>query len=256
MIKPLATLTFCDIDDFTDEQLSNDTHASTSAPEQNSAEDHMYYRAKYKNFSQKEKTKEWNRKNYFKLSGGTLEVAMVSSNLIELPSESELVSALCQVTVSAGAKVLVGLSHCMKLSATTMCHISMVVGQRDGREAVQLTYTAKMLHFSTTRTMLLWSCLLEKTQPSMLLVLLSVQSPSQTQAPGVVSSAPVILCVSMNTYVVYFEQRRQDSDINYNMYWRVPLLYQRMWSEGKIAYCFCSMPYCYTNSLLPGEAAG
>ena len=43
----------------------------------------MYYRAKYKNFSQ---TKEWNRNNYFKLSGGTLEVAMVSSNLIELPS--------------------------------------------------------------------------------------------------------------------------------------------------------------------------
>ena len=48
-----------------------------------------------------------------------------------------------------------------------------------------------------------------------------VSKPSPSTWSGFFSSSNP---VCQYEYVVYFEQRRQDSDINYNMYWRVHIL--------------------------------
>ena len=181
----------------------------------------MDFHAKYENYSQKDETKR-NLNNFFIFSEGTLEVAMVSSDLIELPSGSELVSALWQVTVSAGAKVLVGISHCMKLSVKSVCHIGMVVGQREGREAVQLAYNEDASFF------------LQKdygtlevpvgNDPATYIIGIVKHGNDKPSTRSILSLFSSSTSVCQYAYMVYFEQRRQDSDVNCNMHWRVHIL--------------------------------
>lgn len=163
--------------------------------------------------------------NFFVLSRGTIQVALVSSEQIELPFESELVSGLWQVTVSRGASVNLGLSHCMKLSAkNSRCRIAMVMGKIDtyeNRKSLRLAYSEDASFSSRNEY---GSLELPVTDSPTTYLVGVVKCPSgKPKSRGILSIFKSRRFVCQYSYLVFFQFRRQDKAVNY-MHWTVHIL--------------------------------
>lgn len=178
------------------------------------------YEHRCTNYSSNERTFEL-LNNFFIVCEGWLEAVMVSSNQIELPFESELVSALWLVTVSGGAKVDMGILHCMKLSVKNMTQIGMVTARINGKKPLRLSYNNEA-SFSCRN-----ACATLKLPPvnedATYLIGVVKRLDTLPTLSGILSFFSSSKLVCQYSYLVFYQYRRQTVDVNYN-HWRVHIL--------------------------------
>lgn len=173
----------------------------------------------YSNLSGDEKIYEL-LNNFFILRKGLLTVSMVSSDQIELPFESELVSALWLVTASGDAKVHLGISHCMRLSVNNMNQVSMVMAKTDGKRPPRLVPNGEACFSSRNQ----YGTLELPSVKESATYLVGIVKQTSAEPSGLLSRLfRTSRFISQYSYLVFYQFRRQDRSVNY-MHWRVHVL--------------------------------
>ena len=157
--------------------------------------------------------------SFFRLSEGNLTVSIVAANQVELPFESELVSALWLVTVSKGAKVTLGISHCVKLSVKNMSRVAMVITTQL-QKPLRLLYNEEASfscrnQFGTTQLPVL------QEETSYLIGIVTYPDP-EPQPTGLLSFRPNPLACHYR-YLIVYELCPQSRSFDYN-HWRVHIV--------------------------------
>ena len=158
--------------------------------------------------------------NFFIVSNGSLQASIVASNQIELPFESELVSALWLVTVSGGAKVITGISHSVKISAKHMSHIFMVTAKLDRTKVLRLTYNKNALFSCRNEHGTLQLPVMYEDCSYIIGI---VKRPDPEPQSGILSYFRSSKPICQYNYLVVYNLCRQSKQFSY-MHWRVHIL--------------------------------
>lgn len=159
--------------------------------------------------------------NFFIVSNGSLQASIVASNQVELPFESELVSPLWLVTASGGARVIMGISHSMKLTARHMSHVFMVTAKLDRIKVLRLTYNKSALFSCRNEHGTLQLPVLEENCTYVVGI---VKRPDpEPQQPGILSYFRSSRPICQYNYLVVYNLCRQSKQFNF-MHWRVHIL--------------------------------
>lgn len=161
--------------------------------------------------------------NFFILTEGSLAVSIVAPSHVELPFESELVSALWLITVGRGAKVIMGTHHCMKLSVAQMSHIAMVTAKVNKRvwKPLRLLYNEEA-SFSCENLYGTVKLPVLNEETSYLVGIVTHPDPG-LQPTGILSWFRSRKLICQYRYLVVYELCRQYRSVSYN-HWRVHVL--------------------------------
>lgn len=157
--------------------------------------------------------------SFFRLSEGVVTVSIVAANQVELPFESELVSALWLITVSGGAKITLGLSHCMKLSVKNMSRISMVTTTQLQKPLRLLyneeaSFSCRNQHGTVTLPVL-------HEETTYLIGIVTSPDP-EPRPTGILYFRPDTLTCQYR-YLIVYELCQQSRSFDYN-HWRVHIM--------------------------------
>lgn len=157
--------------------------------------------------------------SFFRLDEGKLTVSLVSANQVELPFESELVSALWLVTVSEGGKVTLGISHCVKLSVKNMSRVAMVMTTQL-QKPLRLLYNEEASfscrnRYGTTQLPVL------QEEMTYLIAIVTYPDP-EPQPTGLLYFRPNPL-VCQYRYLIVYELCQQSRSIDYS-HWKVHIV--------------------------------
>lgn len=158
--------------------------------------------------------------SFFRLSEGVVSVSVVAAKQVQLPFESELVSALWLVTVSSGAKVTVGLSHCVKLSMKSMSRIAMVM-TTELQKPLTLLYNEEASFSCSNQHGTVNLPVLHEAMTY--LVGIAIRPDPEPQPTGILSYFRSNALTLQYQYLVIYQLCLQSKSFNYN-HWRVHIL--------------------------------
>jgi hypothetical protein len=156
--------------------------------------------------------------SFFRLSEGELNVSIVTANRVELPFESELVSALWLVTVSGSAKVTLGISHCVK--QISMSRLTMVTTTQF-QKPLRLLYNEDASfsfsnQYGTTKLPVI-------PKETTYLVGIVIHPDPEPQPGGILDYFQLNTLTCQYQYHVMYELRQQSKSFSYN-HWRLHIL--------------------------------
>ena len=145
-------------------------------------------------------------------------MSIIAANQVALPFESELVSALWLVTVSDGAKVTLGISHCVKLKKLSCIALLMTT---EVQKPMMLLHNKKAsFSFKNQYGTVQLPVVQKETTYLVGIVILPDPEPPST---GILSYFQPKALTCQYRYIVVYELLQQSETFSYN-HWKVHIL--------------------------------